>query len=180
MHPSCTLLSISTELLVEIFSHLPATDLFSVQRTCRTIRDIVVGTAYLQYILRTHINGVDDFLPPDFPYSERLELLRRHEQSWDALQFNLITERVANLRYFTDFTFQDGYLIYESLQGSLSRYGYMDLYATARNEELRWVHITMDHSHVPVTSTFTFAVDHDLVVAMRFRVFSNPFLSANP
>lgn len=33
--------------------------------------------------------GVDSFLPSDFPYPERLELLRQHEKSWNGLQFSL-------------------------------------------------------------------------------------------
>jgi hypothetical protein len=76
-----TLFDLSTEVLVEILAYLPAVRLFSVQRTCRTIRDIIAGTTYFQYTMRAFINGVDDLLPPDFPHSERLELLRCHEQS---------------------------------------------------------------------------------------------------
>jgi hypothetical protein len=81
MDLSCHFLTLSTELLIEILSYLPATDLLSVQRTCRTLRDVVASTSYFRYILRTHITGVDDFLPSDFPYPERLELLQRHEAS---------------------------------------------------------------------------------------------------
>jgi len=98
-------------MLIEILAYLPAADMIAVQRTCRTIRDIVAGTAYLQYILHTEINGVNDLLPPDFPYSERLELLRCHERSWRDLQSNLFAEPhsicVHNLKFFT---LQDGYL----------------------------------------------------------------------
>src|SRR6266581_944905 len=77
-----TLLDLSTEVLIEILAYLPPADMISVQRTCRIIRDIIDGTAYLQYILRTQIKGIEDFLPHDFPYSERLALLLHHEQSW--------------------------------------------------------------------------------------------------
>jgi hypothetical protein len=84
--PQRTLLNLSTELLIQILAYLQAVDLFSVQRTCREICHIVADSRYLQYILRTKINGVDDFLPPDFRYPKRLELLRRHEKSWNGLQ----------------------------------------------------------------------------------------------
>ena len=80
-----SLLNLAREVLIEILSYLPAADMIAVQRTCRTIRDTVSGTAYLQYTLHTEINGVADLLPPDFPYSERLKLLRCHEQSWRDL-----------------------------------------------------------------------------------------------
>lgn len=39
------LLYLLTEILIDILSFLPAADLFSVWRTCHTIRDIVDGTA---------------------------------------------------------------------------------------------------------------------------------------
>ena len=94
---TCTLLDLSTEVLIEILSYLPVADMLSAQHTCRTIRDIVVGTAYLQYILHAEINGIDDVLPPNFPYSERVELLRRHEQSWNELSLNLFTACVPDL-----------------------------------------------------------------------------------
>ena len=167
-YPSSALLDLPTELLVKIMTYLPVEDLFSVRWTCRTLGDIIAGTAYLQYIIRAHVNGVEDSLPLDFPYSERLELLRRHEQSWSGSQFDLFTECVTNMSYPNHFVFQDGYLIYEKLRANPQQYGYTDLYSTARNEELRWVHITMDNGYLPRLYNLTFAADHNLVVASRF------------
>jgi hypothetical protein len=110
------LLDLSTEVLVDILSFLPATDLFSVQQTCHAIRDIVDGTAYLQYLLRTHIMGIDDLLPSNFPHSDRFKLLRRHEQSWNALQFNLFTKCfIDRPSFINQYIFQGGYLIYDHL-----------------------------------------------------------------
>ena len=172
---TCTLLDLSTEVLIEILSYLPVADMLSAQRTCRTIRDIVVGTAYLQYILHAEINGIDDVLPPNFPYSERVELLRRHEQSWNELWLNLFTECVADSGgHHHEFFLQDGYLIYKSYTGMVLRYGYTDLCSAARGDKLRWVHITMDNSLFP--TSVAFAVDHDLMVAIRVGVLSNPIL----
>lgn len=169
-----TLLNLSTELLIQILSYLPPADLFSVQRTCHKIRHIVVGTTYLQYILRTQINGVDDFLPPDLPYPERLKLLRRHEKSWNDLQFNLFAEFTTNVPQPDCYTFRDGYLIYEDLSGTVLQYGYTDLCSAARNEEVPWVHITMTNTHLPLPSYVVFAVDHNLVVAVRYVSFPIP------
>ena len=175
MRLSCTFLDLSTELIIEILSHLPASDLLSVQRTCHTTHDIITGTAYLQYILRSHIHGVGDFLPPDFPHSERLELLQRHERSRKALRFDFLTECVAHMPYSDRFTLRDGYLIYESLTASTPQYGYTNLSSGARNEEVRWVHITMDKSRLPLPLKIIFAPDHDLVAAIRFVSFPLPF-----
>jgi len=169
-----SLLDLSTEVLIEIFAYLPATDMITVQRTCRTIHDIVAGTSYLQYTLHTEINCVGDLLPPDFPYSERLELLRSHEQSWRDLQFNLFAERhsvsESGVPHPRTFTLQDGYLIYECSPGwgKGLQYGYTDLCAADRNKELRWDHLTMGESQYPGPAMTVFAVDHDLVVTVRF------------
>jgi hypothetical protein len=146
--------------------------LFSVQRTCRKIRHVVVGTTYLQYILRARINGVDDFLPPGFPYTERLKLLRRHEESWNGLRFNLFAEFTTSVPQPGCYTLRDGYLIYEDLSGTALRYAYTDLCSATRNEDLSWVHITLHNIHLPLPSKVVFAVDHDLVVAIRFCVLS--------
>ena len=159
-----SLLDLSTEVLIEILAYLPVVSLFSVQRTCRTTRDIIAGTTYFQYTMRAYIDGVDDFLPPDFPHSERLELLRRHEQSWNSLQLqaNIFTQCVAgDVPFYSHFVLQDGYLIYQCLTLSSQLYGYADLCSASRDEELHWVHITMVDDHILPTSTVTFAVDHD-------------------
>ena len=175
-----SLLDLTTEVLIEIFAYLLPADMIAMQYTCRMIRGIVNGTAYLQYTLHTKINGVDDLLPPDFPYPERLELLRRHEQSWSDLQLDLFAKphRISEWPNRPFYTFQDGHLIYEIRlgQGGL-RYGYTDLYSADRNEELRWVHLTIasigESQHL--VSTVVFAVDHDLVIAMRFCVHFDSF-----
>src|SRR5216683_2134404 len=177
-----TLLDLSTELLVKIFSCLPAEDMITVQCACRTIRDIFVGTTYLQYVHRAQINGVEDFLPPNFPYSERLELLRRHEESWSGLQLNLFTESVTRPSCYPNrFTVRGGYLIYETITRRVPRYGYTDLCSAARNDELRWVHITMDEGRFPHPSNAaTFGIDNNLVVVTRFCVPSNTVFTAKP
>jgi len=167
-----SLLDLSTEVLIEIFAYLPATDMITVQRTCRTIHDIIAGTAFLQYTVHAEINGVDDLLPPDFPYSERLELLRSHEQSWRDLQFNRFAKRhsIPDARNLNFFTLQDGYLIYQCLlgRGRGLQYGYTDLCSADRNKELRWVHLTMGERQYPDSTTIIFAVDHDLMMTVRF------------
>ena len=161
-----SLLNLAREVLIKILSYLPAANMIAVQHTCRTIRDIVSGTAYLQYTLHAEINGVADLLPPDFPYSERLKLQRCHEQSWRDLRFNLFAEphRIPDGLDRASFTLQDGYLIYRCLSwGRNMRYGYTDLYSADRNKELRWVHLTTVESHHPdnqMTPTHTLYHSH--------------------
>ena len=181
-YQSCTFLHLSTELLIEILTYLPVVDLLSVQHTCRTMRNIIDGTVYLQYIMRIHINGVNDFSPPEFSYSERLEHLWHHEQSWNTLQVNLLTESITDIPYtFYGFILQDGYLIYDYADRE-QRYRYTDLSSAARNEGLRWVDITMDGNHLPPGGlvAFKFAVGHDLVITIRYCILSHPVLLVVP
>jgi len=178
-YPSCILLHLPTELLIKILTYLPVADLFSVRWTCRTLGDIITNTAYLQYIIRAYINGVEDSLPPDFPYSKRLELLRRREQSWSALQFDLFAEYDPNMSRLENSILQDGYLVYGQLLENPRRYRYTDLYSAARNEEVHWVHITIDNSPLPPLSDVTFAIDHNLVVGFRFVSLPIPFWVQN-
>ena len=168
------LLDLSTEVLIDILSFLPAADLLSVRRTCHTIHDIVDGTTRLQYILCIHRMGVDDILPPNFPYSDRFKLLKHHEQSRNALQFNSFTKCFLDSPFsgwILQYILQGGYLIYSSVTAEgVTQYSYSDLCAATRDEELRFVNIRPDHSCVLSQSAvlFTFAVDHNLVVVMRF------------
>ena len=179
-----TFLGLATEVLIEILAYLPPADMVSVQRTCRTIREIVTGTAYLQYILHANINRVDDLLLPDFPYSERLELLRCHEQSWRDLQFNLFAEYdgISGVQNVDVFTLQDGFLIYKCFLGwgGVLQYGYTDLCSSDRDKELRWVHLTMGKIQYSESKMIVFAVDHDLVMAVRFCVPFNSFSECKP
>ena len=181
MYSSRTLLALPTEVLTEIFSYLPLIDLLSVQFTCHETRNIVANTAYLQYILRTQVNGVDDFLPPGFPYSERLKLLRRHEKSWNSLHYNIFTKFATSVGHHHNpdcYTLRDGYLIYEDVSGTELQYCYADLCSTARNQEPRWVHIILEDIRLPLPAKVVFAVDHDLAVTIRFWVLSRTLLSA--
>ena len=98
-------------------------------------------------------------------------------------------------------------MIYETFQesGPICRYGYLDLYAAARNKEASWVRIQIQdpddikrHLHSPSTSVdnnepdsdplyaaehdldLMFSVDHDLVVCTRFCTLPNHLLSTVP
>ncbi|KAI9444498.1 hypothetical protein H4582DRAFT_821559 [Lactarius indigo] len=65
---------------------------------------------------------------------------------------------------------QDGYLIYEMVTNTLAdtaQYGYIDLYSSSAHPNVKadWAHISLA-VHLPL-SDIVFAVDHDLVVAIR-------------
>jgi hypothetical protein len=158
-----TFLGLPIKPLILILPYLPAVELCAVQETCHRIRSIVAESAHLQYVLRVQINGVDDLLPPDRPFSERLDLLRRHERSWSNLQLKVSHEFAATIhqRHFL----QDGYLIYNKIAGTL-QYGYVDLLSASPNEELCWTHILKEDIRFPLCVAF--AVDHNLAVVLRY------------
>ena len=176
-------LDLPTELLCRILTYLPAVDLCAAQLTCRQINRIITETVYFQYTLRTYINGVDDFLPPDHPLHERIELLSQYEKSWNNLELNKSAEFPINVEAPNSnwFTLQDGYLIYKALRESYlpRRYGYLDLSSAIGNNQASWVHIPMEDSDMH-NQDLTFAADHDLVISVRFCISPKVFLGAMP
>ena len=171
-----TVSSLPTELLVRFLSYLLAIDLLSAQRTNRRIHDVVTDSSYLQYITRLQINGVDDLIPPDRPITTRLRLLRRNGKSWNSPQYHIFTKE-----YFPEidqclFILQDNYLIDTKLttfRMLVIEYGYVDLLSTSPHQGPRWVHTPMQHVNLPNPPKFEFAVDHNLMVAIRFVSFWN-------
>ncbi|KAH8982308.1 hypothetical protein EDB86DRAFT_2971167 [Lactarius hatsudake] len=164
---SDSLPGLPTELLIRIFSHLQVEDLLSVQHTCRRFCDVISGSASLQYFLRTKINLLEDLLPSDFSLRDRVSLLKHHETAWDNLELNEFTRFLTcEESHARCYILQDGYLIYKAVTNT-AQYGYLDLYSSSAqpNAELRWAHIPLATSR-PL-SDIVFAVDHNLVVAMR-------------
>lgn len=165
---SCPLLDIPTELLVRILSNLSCNDLCLLQGTCRRFKDTITGTPYLEYLLHTGIDNVDDLLPPDVPFPERVELLKHHERSWSGLRFNLFSEFSThdNTRdNVARYTLQNGYLIRsDSIPlGQGLKYKYIDLYSLSSGEETNWVPIRL---RVIRPRNIVFAADHNLAVAI--------------
>ncbi|KAI9444501.1 hypothetical protein H4582DRAFT_821643 [Lactarius indigo] len=155
-----------TELLIRIFAHLPLEDLLSIQHTCRRFNDVVSGSASLQYFLRTEINLLEDLLPPDFSLHDRIALLKHHETAWNNLQLNEFTRLTTSETSKARYILQDGYLIYNAVTNP-SRYSYIDLYSSSArpNAEAPWTHISL--AALRPLSDIVFAVDHNLVVAIR-------------
>ena len=169
---SKTLSELPTELLVQVFACLQVADLFSVQHTCRTFFHVVSDSAFLQYAIHTKINVLEDLLPPDVSLHDRVALLKHHEAAWNDLELNMVTQLVHGEEISArrlSHILQDGYLIYKAIchETATIRYGYMDLYISDQpNAEARWEHISLGAIH-PL-SDIIFAVDQDLVVAIRF------------
>ena len=162
-----------TELLIRVFAYLQVADLLSVQNACRRFHKVVSDSSSLQYILHTEINHLEAMLPSDVPLNERIALLQHHETAWKNLELNALIQFVASdgLRAHS-YILQDGYLIYKAVIVAAitqtPRYGYIDLYSISDlpNAEIRWTQISL--GAIPPLSDVIFAVDQDLVVALRF------------
>ena len=158
-------LDLPIEILCRILSYLPAVDLFIAQRTCHYINKIISGTTRLQYILRAHINGVDDLLPPGCSFHDRLDLLKQYEKSWNNFQLDNSAEFPINIEapFSERYSLQDGYLIYTASHWQerepKCRYGYLDLCASTGDKEVSWVSIQIQDPddikrHLDLPSTF--------------------------
>jgi len=184
-------LDLPIEILCRILFYLPAVDLCIAQRTCHHINKIITSTSNLQYTLRAYMNGVDDILPPDCSFHERLDLLKQYEKSWNNLHLHRSAEFPINIDapYSDWYTLQDGYLIYKRCQememGPIRRYGYLDLCASTRNKEASWVRINIQDPydikrHLGWPSSFTvneepdwdplYVADHDHDLDLIFSV----------
>jgi hypothetical protein len=162
-----------TELLIRIFVQLQVADLLSVQHTCRRFHDVISDSVSLQYILHTEINHLEALLPLDVSLNDRVALLKNHETVWKNLELNALIRFVASDRLRAHcYILQDGYLIYKAVIlatiTQMPQYGYLDLYSISDqpNADIRWKNVNLAALH-PL-SDITFAVDHDLVVAIRF------------
>jgi len=148
--------------------------LYAAQRTCHRINTIVTDTVYFQYTLRAHINGVEDLLPPDYPFRDRIELLKQYEESWNNLQLDKTTMFPIHIEApnLDSYTLQDGYLIYESnqqIEQQIERgYSYLDLFSTIGNKAAPWVHISMPMQDTGISTQPPNAVDHDLGICFVF------------
>src|SRR5258708_17747610 len=163
---STPLLSLSNELLIEIFSNLSPYDIYACRRACRLLNNLIVNSQLLQYITRSTLCGSFDPLDPGLPLPDRLEALERWETAWmemdvrkptvsiDPLQDPLIdTLGDAPIEYFEQhiITFRKGI-------GVPASYSFLDLH-TLSSSTLNvacWKTIEIDTSTHNVL-TFAFA-----------------------
>ena len=130
------LLSLPSELLVEIFSYLPARDIIACQCSCRILNDTIIHSQFLQYLIHLRRSGLcDQLLPSYYPMFQRIEALNKWEDVWH----NLKTKSTYHVKDVATFQFEgtfgtfdskckilDDFLIGIDSFGSPG-YGYIDL-----------------------------------------------------
>ncbi|KAH9992595.1 hypothetical protein BJV77DRAFT_422419 [Russula vinacea] len=149
-------LNFSTEVLVEILSHLPLRDVVACKLTCKKLNDVIAHSSFIQYIIQTHLAGVHDPLIPGATIVERLSALKTLEATWCDLD---VRQRTAQITRgitawpWLNYTVHDDYLL--AVRGNSDNpnqppgYSYIDLrQETAFTDPLwRKVDVPWDGQH---------------------------------
>jgi F-box domain len=76
------LLDLSAELLIQILAHLSLRSISACALTSRRLHNIISGSQYLRYLVRTEKAGVNDPFLTVLPIPERMAVLEKWERSW--------------------------------------------------------------------------------------------------
>jgi hypothetical protein len=153
-----TLLDLSTELLIHIFSDLDIPDFGSCLLTCHRIKDVIQGSLLLQYLINAALAGVSDPLhSAGPPLCHRIESLKRWSDAWrqpgaymrDASQTLTYTSSDK-----VEFLLRDDYLIALDFGGILGNrhvagYDWIDL----RKPSEEWTRMRFERGVVPLAFT---------------------------
>ena len=80
------LLSLPSEVLIEILSYLRPRDIAACQRSCRQLNDTVSHSQLLRYLIRVGRAGLHDPLLPGYTIPQRIEALEKWEAAWNNLE----------------------------------------------------------------------------------------------
>ena len=80
------LLSLPSEVLIEIFSYLHPRDIAACQRSCRQLNDTIVHSQILRYLIRVGRSALHDPLLPGYTIRQRIEALEKWEAAWSNLE----------------------------------------------------------------------------------------------
>jgi hypothetical protein len=75
-----------SEILTTILANLSLHSLLTCRQTCKKFKELYDSSSQLQYIAELEIAGMKDNPYCSMSVSERLELLRKREDAWAALQ----------------------------------------------------------------------------------------------
>jgi hypothetical protein len=168
-------LSLSTELVEKIASHLNAQDITAFRLCCKRFHYIVEGSLLLRYLYQTSLAGVYDPLwdLPTLSIPDRLEMLERWEESWNNIGRYLTTPRLvipAERNLFGPFFLADDYLFAVDWQGDptgerQAALLYVDLCDALHTGQHVWKQIDYPPRSIAITQAFSVQED-DLVVSI--------------
>ncbi len=165
-------LNLSPELLIQILSYGSLRDIDACARTSRGLHNIISGSLYLQYLIRTKIAGVHDPFLPGLSIHERLSALDRWEHAWHDLDLRKPTLQcvvprdisVSVLRY----EIYGGYLIGPRRLPADDRplgYSYVNLHNAVKRGHVLWYNVDL-HQSLSVFSHCFNVEDYNLAVML--------------
>ncbi|KDR77415.1 hypothetical protein GALMADRAFT_278639 [Galerina marginata CBS 339.88] len=86
------ILDLAVETLIEIFSRLLFTDIFSCKQTCQTFLDVISNSTQLNYHVELQMSGMKDNPDCLLPVPVRLKMLKDRELAWATFNFKFITK----------------------------------------------------------------------------------------
>jgi len=166
------LLSLPSEVLIEIFSCLHPRDIAACQRSCRQLSDTVSHSQLLRYLIRIGRAGLHDPLFPGYTIRQRIDALQKWEAAWKDLEmiksFRCVEHMVPfKTEYFESGRIQDDFLIMICAR-EIGGYGYLDLRTfQPEMEKDPWTMITNDSwRNEKEKGHFAFSVEHDLALVI--------------
>jgi hypothetical protein len=168
------LLSLPSEVLIEVFSYLHPRDIAACQRSCRQLNDTIVHSQLLRYLIRVGRSALHDPLLPGYTIPQRMEALEKWEAAWRNLE---MIESSGHIKYIVPCEIShpriihDDFLImipgFNAIPGfNTPGYGYVDLRTFQPEvEKDPWTKITNDSWRNKVRH-FVFSVEQDLVLVI--------------
>jgi len=162
------LLSLPSEVLIEIFSYLHPRDIAACQRSCRQLNDTVSHSQLLRYLIRVGRAGLHDPLLPGYTIPQRIEALEKWEAAWSNLE---MIESSCHVKYmvpceisFPSCIILDDFLIITYID--TPGYGYVDLRTfQPEMEKDPWTKITNDSWRNKIRD-LVFSVEQDLALVI--------------
>ena len=171
------LLSLPSEVLIEILSYLRPRDIAACLRSCRRLNDIVVHSQLLLYLIRVGRSGLHDPLLPGYTIPQRIEALEKWEATWSDLE--MIESSCCHVKHMVPHEdrsgggtgrIQDDFLIlisdYSDRYTSTPGYRYLDLRTFQPEvEKDPWTNISSESWRYK-RCHFVFSVEQDLVLVI--------------
>jgi len=166
------LLSLPSEVLIEILSYLRPRDITACQRSCRQLNDTVSHSQLLRYLIRIGRAGLHDPLFPSYTIRQRIEALEKWEAAWSNLEMidsscyikHMVPCEISYPSILT-YRIHDDFLIMTHSFDSPG-YGYVDLRTfQSEMEKDPWTKITNDSWRDKIRD-FVFSVEQDLALVI--------------
>lgn len=173
-------LHLSTELLIQIVSYGSLRDIGAFALTSRRLYDIISGSLYLRYLIRTKIAGVYDPFLTGLSIHERLSVLESWERAWHDLDLRKPTLHCVVPRHISvsvlRYEIHSGYLIGTRRLPADDRplgYIYVNLHEAIKRGYVSWNNVDL-HQSLSVFSHCFNVEDYNLAVMLVYNLEEQP------